>query len=124
MQTYTERINHVVDSCCHGNMSEFARRVNISPQYAAQLCSGARTSPSARIEGAIVREFGLNAEWLRSGVGEMREQKRKSESVLFFDIGDVDMLNRFVRLTPANKRIVEALVSLMLEEQEQEARLE
>lgn len=65
-----DRIAEIVDRECNGNKSDFARRVNIAPAYAAQICAGSR-SPSARLIADICREFDVSPEWLQSGAGEM-----------------------------------------------------
>lgn len=113
------RINHVVEHFCDGDMGEFAQRINVSPKLAEKLCSGCGYG-IAGIEEAIVGAFGVNADWLRNGVGEMREKKSELASVLLFDNAEIDMLNSFSRLTPANKLIVTNLVAFLREEQAEE----
>lgn len=73
METITERIRKLIEEECSGNRSTFARKINITPTYASQMYTGQRT-PSDRTIADICREFGVNEEWLRLGVGEPRSE--------------------------------------------------
>lgn len=69
MDSSNNRIAVVIDKACNGNKSVFARKINISPQFAAQLYAGQRI-PSDRTISDICREFGVSETWLRTGAGE------------------------------------------------------
>ena len=66
MKTINERIVYLIDTECDGNKSAFARKVNITPAYAAQLYKNERV-PSDRTVSDICRIFNVNPEWLRNG---------------------------------------------------------
>lgn len=70
MQEISERIAKVVDENCRGNKSAFARAINITPAFAAQLYTGQR-EPSERTIADICRVFGVSKLWLDAGDGEM-----------------------------------------------------
>lgn len=80
MSQSNDRIVKIVTDLCSGNRSEFARRLSISPQYAAQLYSGER-SPSDRTIADICRVFDIREEWLRDGLEPMRSPKSREEEV-------------------------------------------
>lgn len=80
MSQSNDRIVKIVTDLCNGNRSEFARRLSISPQYAAQLYSGERT-PSDRTIADICRVFDIREEWLRDGLEPMRSPKSREEEV-------------------------------------------
>ena len=69
METIGKRITFIIDKKCGGNRSKFARSVNITPAYAAQLYAGDRT-PSDRTISDICREFGVDRNWLVDGIGD------------------------------------------------------
>lgn len=69
METVSDRIAYLIDRECAGNKSAFARRLNITPAYVAQLYKAERT-PSDRTIADICREFGVDRIWLETGVGE------------------------------------------------------
>lgn len=69
METIGKRITFIIDQKCGGNRSKFARSVNITPAYAAQLYAGDRT-PSDRTISDICREFGVDRNWLVDGIGD------------------------------------------------------
>ena len=70
MDTIEKRITHIINTKCGGNRSRFARALNVTPAYAAQLYAGDRL-PSDRTIADICREFRINEKWLRTGEGEM-----------------------------------------------------
>lgn len=80
MSQSNDRIVKIVTDLCNGNRSDFARRLSISPQYAAQLYSGER-SPSDRTIADICRVFDIREEWLRDGLEPMRSPKSREEEV-------------------------------------------
>lgn len=69
METMKNRITFIINEQCDGNRSKFARMVNITPAYAAQLYAGERT-PSDRTIADICRVFGVDRVWLVDGIGE------------------------------------------------------
>ena len=87
METVNSRIARIIDERCDGNRSKFARTVNITPAYAAQIYSGERT-PSDRTIADICREFGVNRVWLETGVGDPFKPKDKQEELkaVFADV--------------------------------------
>lgn len=69
MENIGQRITFIINKKCNGNRSQFARIVNITPSYAAQLYAGDRI-PSERTLADICDKFGVDPTWLRTGVGD------------------------------------------------------
>ena len=67
--------------------SEVARRINVSPAFISQLCSGAAL-PSERTIVDISRVCGVNQMWLRSGEGDMFQAMNEDEELAAY-LGDV-----------------------------------
>ena len=80
MSRISERIAKVVDENCRGNKSAFAREINITPAFAAQLYTGQR-DPSDRTIADICRVFGISEEWLRTGAGEMAINRSMNQTL-------------------------------------------
>lgn len=80
METIGKRITFIIDQKCGGNRSKFARSVNITPAYAAQLYAGDRT-PSDRTIADICREFGVDRIWLETGAGEPFKPVDRNEQI-------------------------------------------
>lgn len=80
MDTIGKRITYIIDQKCGGNRSRFARAVNITPAYAAQLYAGDRT-PSDRTIADICREFGVDRIWLETGAGEPFRPVNRNEQI-------------------------------------------
>lgn len=84
MDITENRIAIIIDELCDGNKSVFARKIGITPQYAAQLYSGVR-EPSKRTVNDICKKYGVDEVWLRTGVGAMfRPRTREDEITAFF----------------------------------------
>lgn len=62
---------------------EFARRLNLSPPYISEMCSG-KTMPSDRTISDICREFDVSETWLRTGEGEMFVPLSRSQEIADF----------------------------------------
>ena len=85
MENINSRIAYLIDTKCGGNKSAFARKVNITPAYAAQLYCGAR-EPSDRTISDICREFDVNEVWLRTGEGEPDHERTREEEIMRFAV--------------------------------------
>ena len=80
MPEISERIAKVVDENCRGNKSAFARAINITPAFAAQLYTGQR-EPSERTIDDICRVFGVSKLWLDTGEGEMYVKRDLNQEI-------------------------------------------
>ena len=69
METICQRIAWIIDEKCAGNRSKFARAINVTPSYAAQLYANER-EPSDRTISDVCRVFGINKQWLLYGTGK------------------------------------------------------
>lgn len=85
-QTFKDRFLHVL-TVCDCSKSKAADKLNVSPAYISQLCSGVR-DPSDRTVSDICRIFGVNRVWLETGVGEPFQPKDKREELkaVFADV--------------------------------------
>ena len=106
MSQISERIAKVVDENCRGNKSAFAREINITPAFAAQLYTGQR-EPSDRTIADICRVFGVSELWLRTGEGEMTVRRSMNQTLGL-------MVNDLMRESDESfrKRFVAALLEL------------
>lgn len=83
MDITENRIAIIIDELCDGNKSVFARKIGITPQYAAQLYSGVR-EPSKRTVNDICKKYGVDEVWLRTGVGEMFSPRTREDEITAF----------------------------------------
>lgn len=83
MKSVNDRIVYLIDTECGGNKSAFARKINVTPAYAAQLYKMERI-PSERTISDICREFGCNEVWLRTGEGEPFQEETRQEAIMRF----------------------------------------
>lgn len=80
MGELSKRIAKIVDEECSGNRSLFARKIKITPAFAAQLYDGSR-EPSDRTISDICETFGIHEDWLRHGLEPMKVAKTKEEEI-------------------------------------------
>lgn len=73
MSTVRERIEEV-RYIYHISQAELARRIGVTSQNISQIVNG-KIQLSYLTAKAIESEFGVNAEWLLNGTGEMRTVK-------------------------------------------------
>ena len=69
MQPINERIAQVI-KMSGLTRSSFAEKINVSPAFISQLCSGS-SAPSNRTLSDICRVFNVDPCWLETGDGEM-----------------------------------------------------
>ena len=79
-----ERINFLIKKL-NISKTKFAERLNISPAFVSQMCSGVR-EPSDRTIQDICREFGCDEVWLRTGEGEPFRQETRQEQIMRFAV--------------------------------------
>ncbi len=60
---------------------EFAKRINISRNYVWMIENGQR-EPSDRTISDICREFDVNESWLRTGEGQMQEDRTRRDEIM------------------------------------------
>lgn len=123
INTINGRIIQIIDEDCGGNRSEFARRLEITPTYAAQLYKGERI-PGDRIVSSICREFNIRREWLETGEGPMKLPEADEDLDYINDLlaGDSDEVVRFVRrflrtyreLTPDRQKVMQDFIATLL----------
>ena len=74
--------------------TKFAERLNVTPAFVSQICSGAR-DPSDRTIADICREFGVNEAWLRTGEGEPFQEENRQEQIMRFAVQTVKGSDEF-----------------------------
>lgn len=86
MSEINERISELI-STLNIKKKEFSDRLNVSPAFVSQLCSGA-SQPSDRTISDICSEFSVNREWLINGEGPMYVDLSRQKKIAAF-IGDL-----------------------------------
>lgn len=88
MNTFSDRIDRLIQDRTGGNKSKFARQLNVTPAYISKLCKDKENIPSDRTIADICREFNVNENWLRTGRGDPYIQLSRDEELAQF-FGDV-----------------------------------
>lgn len=80
------------------NQTEFGEKIGVKQGSVASYESGARI-PLDTVINSICREFNVNEEWLRNGIGEMfikmnRQQKLANMTAMLFKEEETSFKNR------------------------------
>ena len=121
-----ERLKHLRKSMGLTQQA-FADRIGIKRNTVAKYESGLG-GPTTSVMTLICREFGVREAWIRTGEGEMYEERSRAEELkdLCEDIitGNPDFKQRFItalaKLGPDQWAMVESFVNELSEEQRQE----
>ena len=84
MNTFSDRIDRLIQDKTGGNKSKFARKLNVTPAYISKLCKDKENIPSDRTIADICREFNVNEDWLRTGRGDPYIQLSRDEELAQF----------------------------------------
>ena len=87
------RINFIIEEL-NLSKTKFADRLNVSPAFVSQMCSGVR-DPSDRTIQDICREFGVNEVWLRTGEGEPFQERSREEEIMRATVQTIKGSNEF-----------------------------
>lgn len=71
------------------NQEDFGLRLNLTKNYISLIETGNRI-PSDRTISDICREFNVNEDWLRNGIGDMYKERDGSFSELLVELEDSD----------------------------------
>ena len=84
MNTFSDRIDRLIQDRTGGNKSKFARQLNVTPAYISKLCKDKENIPSDRTIADICREFNVNENWLRTGQGDPYIQLSRDDELSQF----------------------------------------
>lgn len=89
--------------------ADFADQIGFSRSYISLILNGKKTCPSQRFFDSLAREFHVNAEWLRDGIGDM---------FVFPDLNippsDAALLAKYRRLPTAERKMVDDIIDAIL----------
>ncbi|MCB6310353.1 helix-turn-helix transcriptional regulator [Mediterraneibacter glycyrrhizinilyticus] len=71
------------------NQEDFGLRLNLTKNYISLIETGNRI-PSDRTISDICREFNVNEDWLRNGIGDMYKEKDGSFTELLSELEESD----------------------------------
>lgn len=76
LKNFSQRLGYVV-ALSGAKDSHLARRIKVSRGYISKLRAGTSENPSVEFCNKCAGVFGIDAEWLRNGVGETPKTVRK-----------------------------------------------
>jgi len=105
----------------HITQKQLADRIGIK-QGSLSDVERERVQATDRVIKAISREYRINENWLRTGEGEMINESAVSfEELVMSMVADLDELDKkiiteYIKLPPAQKKTIKALIKSMVEE--------
>ncbi len=88
---------------------DFAERIGFSQSYISMILGQNKKNPSDRFYEAVSREFQVNQDWLRFGVGNMFTMPETHLSPT-----DSDLLHKYKSLPLSEQRVLEEKIDAML----------
>lgn len=126
MDTIATRIMQLVEET-GGNMSDFARSIDVTPAYISKLKNKPESSPSTDVINKICERHHVREAWLRRGEGPMRypdvDDSIDYIDVLLADADDVivafvkSFMRTYSELTPENKAIMRDFIKKLRDSQ-------
>lgn len=115
MNPVNERIRELVEKS-GASKTDWAKKLNISPQYMSSLCLG-KNPPSDRTIMDICREYHVNEAWLRTGEGDVYSSRAGGvlqELAEKYHLSDstIVLVEKFISLKP---EIQDAIVDCAVE---------
>ena len=124
MDTIATRIMQVVEEN-GGNMSDFARNIEVTPAYISKLKNKPDSVPSTDVIKRICDKYNVREQWIRTGEGPMKlpdpdEDLDYINRLLADDDADtVNFIKKFLRvyntLTPSDRKVIEKLIRALLD---------
>lgn len=119
MDTIATRIMQVVEES-GGNMSDFARNIDVTPAYISKLKNKPDSVPSTDVIKRICDKYNIREQWIRTGDGPMRLPEPEEDldyinDLLSGDSGEVvRFVHRFLRtyreLTPDRQKVMQDFI--------------
>ncbi len=106
MDNISTRIIKVVNKL-GGNMSKFAREINVTPAYISKLGKQPeKCRPSDLVVNSICRKFNVNEDWLRTGAG--------GDEAMFLPCVEnaIEKIAQEVELTERDRILIEKFLGL------------
>ena len=124
MDTIATRIMQVVEES-GGNMSDFARNIDVTPAYISKLKNKPDSVPSTDVIKRICDKYNIREQWIRTGDGPMRLPEPEEDldyinDLLSGDSGEVvRFVHRFLRtyreLTPDRQKVMQDFIKSLSE---------
>ena len=123
MDTIATRIMHVVEEN-GGNMSDFARNIEVTPAYISKLKNKPDSVPSTDVIKRICDKYNVREQWIRTGEGPMKLPEPEEDLELINDLlsdtpsSAADLIRNIWRtyrqLTPEHQKILDNFIATLL----------
>ena len=123
MDTIATRIMHVVEEN-GGNMSDFARNIEVTPAYISKLKNKPDSVPSTDVIKRICDKYNVREQWIRTGEGPMKLPEPEEDLELINDLlsdtpsSAADLIRNIWRtyrqLTPEHQKILDTFIATLL----------
>ena len=119
MDTIATRIMQVVEEN-GGNMSDFARNIEVTPAYISKLKNKPESVPSTDVIKRICDKYNVREQWIRTGEGPMKLPEPDEDMgyinrlLADDDVETFRFIQKFFRayndLSPADQKVIDNLI--------------
>lgn len=123
MDTIATRIMQVVEEN-GGNMSDFARNIEVTPAYISKLKNKPDSVPSTDVIKRICDKYNVREQWIRTGEGPMKLPEPEEDLAIINDLlsdtpsSAADLIRSIWRtyrqLSPDHQKILDNFIATLL----------
>lgn len=86
---------------------DFAKKIGFSQAYISRILSGVSLSPSPRFYETLKREYNVNPQWLKDGIGDIFIQNEVLSSE------DEEAFKKYNQLSSSERKIIVDIIDAM-----------
>lgn len=101
-----DRMQHLIN-VLDVKKGDFAKKIGFSQAYISRILSGVSLSPSPRFYETLKREYNVNPQWLKDGIGDIFIQNEVLSSE------DEEAFKKYNQLSSSERKIIVDIIDAM-----------
>lgn len=88
---------------------DIAEKIGFTQSYISMILSGNKTNPSDRFYESLKREFNVNIDWLKTGLGDMFNIENESLTP-----AEYELVKKYNQLPLSERKIIDEIIDAMV----------